>query len=256
MTALLEIDGLKKRYAGFEVLRGVGLKLERGDVKIIIGPSGSGKSTLLRCAALLEPFNEGVVRIQGEDSSWISSDSGVEARGAFHSLLVRQRAKLGVVFQNFNLFPHLTALENVSLGPTVVHRLPTSEATELAEHHLNDVGLSARSHAYPYELSGGQQQRVAIARALAMQPALLLLDEPTAALDMELTIEVLNTLHKLADRGVTMLGVTHELSFARAVANEVLVMDDGWVIESGTPAHIFENATVERTRRFINKIQD
>ncbi|MGE0752398.1 MAG: amino acid ABC transporter ATP-binding protein [Variibacter sp.] len=253
MTALLSAQNIHKSYASVEVLKGVSLELNRGDIKVILGPSGSGKSTLLRCLGLLEPVNGGNVAIEGVDCSWRAQDRGSRS-GAFASKLVRQRPNLAFVFQNFNLFPHLTALENVSLGPRIVLGRDPREAREKARAHLEDVGLAHRLESYPHQLSGGQQQRVAIARGLAMDPALLLLDEPTAALDAELTVEVLEVLLKLATRGVTMLAVTHALQFARRAASELIVMDDGAIVEFGTTEELFTRPRHERTRKFLEMI--
>ena len=249
---LLEAVDIRKRYGRNEVLRGVSFGVERGDVKAVLGPSGSGKSTMLRCLALLEPIDAGEVRLEGRTI------------GVRHSVsrsirlpereLAGQRSDIGMVFQRFNLFPHLNALGNVMLGLTEVRHRSTAEARQVAGAMLERVGLGARTGFYPSELSGGQQQRVAIARALVMNPKVMLFDEPTSALDPELVGEVLAVIEELAREGMTMVVVTHEIGFARKVADRVIMMDEGEIIEDGSPAEFFDNPRHERTRRFLEAV--
>jgi polar amino acid transport system ATP-binding protein len=245
---LLEVRGLHKSYDGVEVLKGVDLAIERGQVKALLGPSGSGKSTILRLISLLEPYDAGTIRLGGTP---IGVVDGRAERPAPERILARQRTAIGMVFQRFNLFPHLDATRNVMSGLTTVLRVPKREAREQAMEMLERVGLGARAHAYPSELSGGQQQRVAIARALVMKPELMLFDEPTSALDPELVREVLDVMEKLAADGMTMLVVTHEMAFARRVASEVALFDAGQIVEQGAPHHFFDNPQHERSRRFL-----
>jgi polar amino acid transport system ATP-binding protein len=249
---ILEAVDVRKRYGAREVLRGVTFSIARGEVQALLGPSGSGKSTLLRCLALLERIDSGEIRFAG-------SRVGVIERGGRHvpapeAVLARQRSEIGVVFQRFNLFPHLTALGNVMLGLTEVRRRPVSEARAIAEAMLSRVGLADHVHQYPSELSGGQQQRVAIARALVMNPKVMLFDEPTSALDPELVGEVLAVMEELAAEGMTMVVVTHELNFARRVAHRVAMMDRGQIIEQGSPKEFFDHPVQERTRRFLEAV--
>jgi polar amino acid transport system ATP-binding protein len=252
-TPLLEVTSAYKRFGHLEVLRGIDLQVDRGDVVCIMGPSGSGKTTLLRCMNNLEQFDEGAVWLDGEPVGY-----RVE-RGKLHALSHRtaaeQRRRVGMVFQHFNLFPNLTALENITSGPRLVLGDRRPEVTERAKGLLAKVGLTERMHAYPAQLSGGQQQRVAIARALAMDPEVLLFDEPTSALDPELVGEVLATMRELATDGMTMIVVTHEARFAAEVGDRVVFMADGLVIEEGPPAQIFGNPRQERTRAFVRRVQ-
>jgi ABC-type polar amino acid transport system ATPase subunit len=250
---VLEAVEVHKHYGSNEVLRGVSFGIRRGEVKAILGPSGSGKSTLLRCLALLEPLEAGEIRLEG-------ARLGVrETRGRFVGLpeaaLARQRTDIGMVFQRFNLFPHLTAHGNVMIGLTEVRRSSKGEARAAAETMLERVGLGHRRDFFPAELSGGQQQRVAIARALVMKPKVMLFDEPTSALDPELVGEVLNVMTELAREGMTMVVVTHEVGFAKDVASRVLMMDEGQIIEDGEPAAFFTSPTHERTRRFLESVR-
>ena len=245
-TPLMTARDVTKRFDHTEVLRGVSFEIGRAQKKVIIGPSGSGKSTLLRCLALLERADGGEIRLDGEEIGR-PRDSERE--------LARHRCELGMVFQRFNLFPHLTALDNVALGPARVRGVPREEARERASELLARVGLAHRSHAYPSELSGGQQQRVAIARALAMRPALMFFDEPTSALDPELVGEVLDVMESVAAEGMTMVVVTHELRFARRVADTIVMMDDGQVVEEAPPEQLFNEPEHERTRRFFSAIE-
>jgi polar amino acid transport system ATP-binding protein len=239
---ILTFENVVKRYGQLEALRGVSCQVNRGEVVCLIGPSGSGKSTLLRCANALEVLDGGRITFDGKDVH----AAGKDARK------VRQR--MGMVFQNFELFPHLTVLRNVTIGPTTVLRRERDEADKRARALLAKVGLSDKAGQHPAALSGGQQQRVAIARALAMEPALMLFDEPTSALDPETIGEVLSVMKALADEGMTMVVVTHEMDFAKRVADWVVVFDQGRVIEQGPPKQIFEAATVQRTREFLSHL--
>ena len=252
---LIEAVDIHKRYGRTEVLRGVSFTVRRGDVRAVLGPSGSGKSTLLRCLALLEPIDGGEVRLEGRRLGVRQGTTG--GRGTAHlpeRELARQRSDIGMVFQRFNLFPHLTALQNVMIGLTEVRRKPKHEAREIAADMLGRVGLSERVNFYPSELSGGQQQRVAIGRALVMNPKVMLFDEPTSALDPELVGEVLVVMEELAREGMTMIVVTHEVGFARSAASVVTMMDEGMIVEEGTPKDFFEHPREERTRRFLEAV--
>jgi len=250
---VLEATGVHRRYGSHEVLRGVSFAIQRGEVKAILGPSGSGKSTLLRCLALLEPLDGGEVRMEGRRLG-VREGDGPSARLS-EGALAGQRTQIGMVFQRFNLFPHLTALGNVMLGLTEVRKVPQPEARRIAETMLERVGLVHRAGFFPSELSGGQQQRVAIARALVMKPKVMLFDEPTSALDPELVGEVLRVMEELAREGMTMVVVTHEIGFARGVASRVLMMDEGQIIEDGPPDEFFSNPSHERTRRFLDAVR-
>ncbi|MCX7750729.1 MAG: amino acid ABC transporter ATP-binding protein [Candidatus Bipolaricaulota bacterium] len=241
---LLRVEDLHKRYGHEEVLKGVSLTLEPGETKVVIGPSGTGKSTLLRCINRLTEPDRGRV--------WLG-DLEVTARGAD---LNKIRAQIGFVFQDFNLFTHLTALDNVRLGLLKVRRMGRREATERAMAELERVGLKAKASAYPAQLSGGQQQRVSIARALAMDPKLILFDEPTSALDPELIGEVLSVMIELAREGMTMIVVTHEMGFARSVADEIVFMEGGVIVEQGPPEVLFRSPKVPRTGEFLRKISE
>src|SRR2546426_12504310 len=249
---VLEAVDLHKRYGHNEVLRGVTFGVHRGDVKAVLGPSGSGKSTMLRCLALLEPIDAGEVRLEGRRI-------GVrESRGRLVSLpervLAKERSEIGMVFQRFNLFPHLTALGNVMIGLTEVRGRPKAEAREIAQTMIARVGLAERASFYLGELSGGQQQRVAIARSLVMNPKVMLFDEVTSALDPELVGEVLNVMRDLARAGQTMVIVTHEMDFARSVASRVVFLDEGLVVEEAPPEQMFTNPRTERARSFLRKV--
>ncbi|MEX0626018.1 MAG: amino acid ABC transporter ATP-binding protein [Chloroflexota bacterium] len=250
---VIEARDVWKRYGSNEVLQGVSLGVHRGDVKAILGPSGSGKSTFLRCLGLLEPIDRGEVHLEG-------ARVGVrESRGRYVTLpermLARQRTDIGMVFQRFNLFPHLTALGNVMLGLTVVLGKSDTDARATANVMLERVGLGQRASFYPSELSGGQQQRVAIARALVMHPKVMLFDEPTSALDPELVGEVLTVMEELAREGMTMIVVTHEIGFAKDVAGRVVMMDEGRIIEDAPPDEFFGNPREERTRKFLEAVR-
>jgi polar amino acid transport system ATP-binding protein len=249
---VLRVSDVHKRFGPVEVLRGVNLTVERGEVMCIIGPSGSGKSTLLRSINHLEEIDRGRVELNGELI-------GYRQRGSKYVTLpegdlARQRTSMGMVFQSFNLFPHMTVLQNIIESPVGVLRKPVAEATATAERLLRRVGLLDKARAYPRQLSGGQQQRVAIARALAMQPTLMLFDEPTSALDPELVGEVLDVMKDLARDGLTMVVVTHEIGFAREVADSLLFMDCGLVVERGRPADVLANPQQKRTRDFLSKV--
>ncbi|NEI32635.1 ATP-binding cassette domain-containing protein [Rhizobium leguminosarum] len=239
---MIEIEGLRKAYGAFEVLHNIDLRVRKGEVVCIIGPSGSGKSTLIRCINLLERYQGGQIRVEGLP---VGPDK----------IAPETHSKLGMVFQSFNLFPHLTALQNVALGPTRVRRKPKAEAHEMARALLKRVGLEAHASKYPLQLSGGQQQRVAIARALAMEPQVLLFDEPTSALDPEMVGEVLSVIQALAHTGVTMVIVTHEMSFARSVSDRVIFMDGGMVVEQASPDELFLKPKMQRTKDFLNAIR-
>ncbi len=249
---LVEIRNVHKSFHGAEVLRGVDLTVQPGEVVALLGPSGSGKSTLLRTINHLETVDAGSVTVDGEFI-------GYELRhGKLHELrereILQRRTQVGIVFQNFHLFPHLTAIENVIEAPIALKRLSKGDALELARGLLDRVGLAHKADAYPRQLSGGQQQRVAIARALALQPKVLLFDEPTSALDPELVGEVLDVIRDLAKLGTTLVIVTHEIGFAREVADRVVFLDDGRVIEQGSPDEVLSRPRHPRTREFLAKV--
>ncbi|MCP8940387.1 amino acid ABC transporter ATP-binding protein [Alsobacter sp. SYSU M60028] len=250
-TPLLRIRGLEKAYGQVTVLRGVDLDVAKGEVVTVIGPSGGGKTTLLRCVNFLETYDKGSIRIDGEE---VGYQDGPRRAMRSERDLARMRAETGMVFQMFNLFPHLTAAENVMLGLVKVRRKPKAEARAIAEHWLRRVGLAEKLDRLPSELSGGQQQRVGIARAVAMDPKILLLDEITSALDPELVGEVLDVVLQLASEGMTMLVVTHEIGFARDVSNRVVFMADGLIAAAGPPRELFGGAIeVERLRAFLSR---
>jgi len=239
---ILKVEELHKRYGAEEVLKGVSFEVRRGETKVIIGPSGTGKSTLLRCINQLTPPDKGNVWLDGIKVTY--------------SNVNKVRAAIGFVFQDFNLFAHLTALGNVRLGPMKVKGMKKNEATELAIEELKRVGLADKAEAYPAELSGGQQQRVSIARALAMDPKVILFDEPTSALDPELIGEVLEVMINLAREGMTMVVVSHEMGFARSVADEIIFMEHGVIVEQGPPPQLFTNPEHPRTGEFLHKITE
>jgi polar amino acid transport system ATP-binding protein len=244
---MLQVEGIHKRFGDLHVLRGISLEVNRGSVVSVIGPSGSGKSTLLRCINLLEPTDQGRILLEGREIT------GGGTRGQEGGIdFVRRR--VGIVFQQFNLFPHKSALENVSLAQEKVLDRKPKEAEAKAQALLTRVGLADKMDEYPDRLSGGQQQRVAIARALAMDPHVMLFDEVTSALDPELIKEVLDVMRELADEGMTMVVVTHEMGFAREVCEEIIFMDDGVIVEEGPPAQMLDSPREERTKRFLGLV--
>ena len=238
---MIEIKGLRKAFGADEVLKGIDLSIAEKEVVVIIGPSGSGKSTLLRCMNHLEEPTAGEVVVDGIT---LSSEANIN----------KVREEVGMVFQRFNLFPHMTVLENIMLAPMKVKHVEKGEAEKTARELLARVGLAEKADAYPDNLSGGQQQRVAIARALAMRPKVMLFDEPTSALDPEMVGEVLDVMRALANEGMTMVIVTHEMGFAREVGDRLLFVDEGRIIESGVPREVFEHPKEERTRSFLSKV--
>ena len=238
---MIEIKGLRKSFGADEVLKGIDLSIDEKEVVVIIGPSGSGKSTLLRCMNHIEEPTAGEVVVDGIT---LSSEANIN----------QVREEVGMVFQRFNLFPHMTVLENIMLAPMKVKHIARDEAEKTARELLARVGLAEKADAYPDNLSGGQQQRVAIARALAMRPKVMLFDEPTSALDPEMVGEVLDVMRALANEGMTMVIVTHEMGFAREVGDRLLFVDEGRIIESGAPREVFEHPKEERTRSFLSKV--
>jgi len=249
---LVRARGVRKSFGAVEVLRGVDLDVEAGEVCCILGPSGSGKSTLLRCINHLEKLDSGQIHVAGELIGY--RRVGRKLHELSEREASRQRSGIGMVFQQFNLFPHMTVLENVVEAPVHVKHQPAAQVQVRALDLLDRVGLTGKARAYPAQLSGGQQQRVAIARALAMQPRLMLFDEPTSALDPELVGEVLETMRALATEGMTMIVVTHEIGFAREVADTLVFVDGGVIVERGAPAEVLTNPTQERTRTFLSKV--
>lgn len=241
MSEILKVEGLHKYFGKLHVLKGIDLSLGKGEVLVIIGPSGSGKSTLLRCINHLENYQKGKIYFEGKL---------VDPRKDVNYL----RAKIGMVFQHFNLFPHLRVIENLTLAPLKVLSIDKQEAERKAEKLLERVGLLDKRDEYPSKLSGGQQQRVAIARALMMDPDIMLFDEPTSALDPELVYEVLEVMKDLASSGMTMIVVTHEMGFAKEVADRVMFMDDGVIVEQAPPEEFFSNPRSERTKEFLRRI--
>jgi polar amino acid transport system ATP-binding protein len=239
---MVVVRNLHKRFGANEVLRGIDCEIRKGEVIVIIGPSGSGKSTWLRCINLLEDFHEGEILIDGHSLK------------APHTNVTEVRAEIGMVFQRFNLFPHMTALDNITLAPVLVRKKGRKEAESRAMELLARVGLTDKAHQYPARLSGGEQQRVAIARALAMNPKVMLFDEPTSALDPELVGEVLAVMKQLADEGMTMIVVSHEMKFAREAADRVIFIDDGRIVEQGPPADLFGCPRNDRTKSFLGLI--
>ena len=239
---LIRVDGLRKEFDGLQVLRGIDCSIYRGDVICVIGPSGSGKSTFLRCLNMLEVPSGGHIYFEGADLT----DRKLN--------LNLHRQKMGMVFQQFNLFPHMTVLKNMICAPVMLKKADKTEAAERAMELLARVGLADKAEAYPNQLSGGQKQRVAIVRALCMQPDVMLFDEPTSALDPEMVGEVLDVMKKLAEAGMTMVVVTHEMGFAREVANRVLFLDEGVIMEEGKPKKIFKHPESERLQSFLSKV--
>ena len=239
---MISVENLHKSFKQLHVLKGITTTIHDGEQVVIIGPSGSGKSTFLRCLNLLETPSSGQIFIDGEDITSAKAD------------INRLRQKMGMVFQQFNLFPHYDVINNIMLAPIHLKKMPRKEAEDLATHLLDKVGLSDKAHAYPNMLSGGQKQRVAIARALAMDPQIMLFDEPTSALDPEMVGEVLKVMSDLAADGMTMVTVSHEMGFARDVAERVIFMDDGVILEEGKPENLFLHPKEERTREFLERI--
>ena len=239
---MINVEGLKKNFDGIEVLKGIDVVINKGDVMCIIGPSGSGKSTFLRCLNLLERPSAGRIVFEGDDLT----DKYVDIN--------LHRRKMGMVFQQFNLFPHMTVLKNMTAAPMMLKKIPQKEAEEKALKLLARVGLSDKANEYPNKLSGGQKQRVAIVRALCMEPDVMLFDEPTSALDPEMVGEVLDVMKQLASEGMTMVVVTHEMGFAREVSNRVLFLDDGVIVEEGAPDQIFGSPQSERLQSFLAKV--
>ena len=239
---MINVKNLKKVFDGNEALKGVSVEINKGDVMCIIGPSGSGKSTFLRCLNLLERPDGGQVIFDGDDLM----DK--------HVNLNQHRQKMGMVFQQFNLFPHMTVLENLTCAPMMLKKISKQDAEKTAMDYLQRVGLADRAGSYPNQLSGGQKQRIAIVRALCMEPEVMLFDEPTSALDPEMVGEVLDVMKELANEGMTMVVVTHEMGFAREVGNRVLFMDNGLIVEEGTPSEIFEHPKSERLQSFLSKV--
>ncbi|WP_314641175.1 amino acid ABC transporter ATP-binding protein [uncultured Veillonella sp.] len=238
---MIRLENVHKTFGKNEVLKGINLHIEQGQVVVIIGPSGSGKSTVLRTMNYLEEPTSGKVIVDGMDLS-------------DKKKLNEVRAEVGMVFQNFNLFPHMTVMENLTLAQTKVRKISSDEAKKIGQALLDRVGLADKANAYPESLSGGQKQRVAIARALAMKPKVMLFDEPTSALDPEMVSEVLDVMKSLAEDGMTMVIVTHEMSFAKKVADRVLFVDGGLILEDDTPERVFDSPTNERTKSFLDKI--
>ncbi|MGN0341143.1 MAG: amino acid ABC transporter ATP-binding protein [Lachnospira sp.] len=249
---LLEIENLGKSFGNVEVLKNISMSVEKGEVVAIIGPSGSGKSTLLRCATLLETMDKGSLKINGQVAA-----CEADGRSEYVSKLELTKIKnsFGLVFQQFNLFPHFSVLKNVCDAPVVVEKRDKAEVEKEARELIEKVGLKGKEDSYPCQLSGGQQQRVAIARALAMNPEILFFDEPTSALDPEITAGILKVLRQLADENMTMVIVTHEIDFARKVADRVIFMDEGVIIEEGDPKQVLDNPSNERTKAFLQKLE-
>nr|WP_269746300.1 amino acid ABC transporter ATP-binding protein [Desulfogranum japonicum] len=239
---IIRFENVSKWFGDFQVLTDLNLTIDKGEVVVICGPSGSGKSTLIRCINRLEPIQAGTIIVDGMDVNDPRTN------------MTHLRAEVGFVFQQFNLYPHMTVLENITLAPTLVRRMAKKEATRIAMDLLNKVNIPDKAHFYPSQLSGGQQQRVAIARGLAMQPQIMLFDEPTSALDPEMINEVLDVMKSLAQEGITMVCVTHEMGFAREVADRVIFMDGGLLVEENTPELFFTQPTNQRTKDFLSKI--
>jgi glutamine transport system ATP-binding protein len=239
---MIKVSHLKKSFGNLEVLKGINAHIHEREVVVVIGPSGSGKSTFLRCLNLLEDFDEGEIIIDGINIKEKQTN------------INKVREEVGMVFQRFNLFPHMTVLDNITLAPIKVRKWPREKAVAKAMELLKKVGLQEKANVYPDSLSGGQAQRVAIARALAMEPKVMLFDEPTSALDPEMVGEVLSVMKQLANEGMTMVVVTHEMGFAREVGDRVLFMDGGYIVEEGTPSEIFDNPKHERTKSFLSKV--
>lgn len=253
-NTILEMRNIKKSFDDLEVLKDISLSVQRGEVLAVIGPSGSGKSTLLRCATLLETIDSGNISYLG-DTVALTNENG-RAQYVPKAELKKIRGYFGLVFQNFNLFPHYSVLKNVTDAPINVQKRSKSETNAKAKSLLAKMGLEDKENAYPFQLSGGQQQRVSIVRALAMEPQILFFDEPTSALDPELTGEVLKVIRKLAEEHMTMVIVTHEMAFARAVADRVIFMDGGVIVEQGAPEDVLGNPREERTKQFLARYSE
>lgn len=239
---MITVKDLHKKFGPLHILKGIDLEIKQGEVVVVIGPSGSGKSTFLRCINLLEEPTQGEIQFEGESIT------------AKRHNINKTREKMGMVFQQFNLFPHKSVIDNITLAPIRVKKMEKSKAEQLAMELLRTVGLEDKRDAYPSQLSGGQKQRIAIARALAMEPHVMLFDEPTSALDPEMVGEVLDVMKKLAEKGMTMVIVTHEMGFAREVGDRILFMDQGVILEQGTPQQIFGSARQQRTKDFLGKV--
>ena len=239
---MIKVEGLKKRFQDLEVLKGIDIEINKGDVMCIIGPSGSGKSTFLRCLNMLEKPTGGKIYFEGDDLTDKKTDLNLH------------RQKMGMVFQQFNLFPHMTVMDNLTCAPVMLKKMTKEEAETRARELLKRVGLEDKAYTYPNKLSGGQKQRVAIVRALAMGPDVMLFDEPTSALDPEMVGEVLEVMRELAEAGMTMVVVTHEMGFAREVSNRVIFLDEGMILEEGTPEQVFDHPQNERLRSFLSKV--
>jgi polar amino acid transport system ATP-binding protein len=252
MSVMVDIRSVHKSFGQLDVLKGIDLTVRTGEVAVVLGPSGSGKSTLLRTINHLEKIDRGAISVDGSPVGY--RRVGDKLYELPEREVLRRRTRIGFVFQNFNLFPHLTVLENVVEAPVAALKRPRATAEATGRRLLERVGLGDRADSYPKQLSGGQQQRVAIARALALEPKLLLFDEPTSALDPELVGEVLDVIKGLADQGTTMIVVTHEIGFAREVADTVVFMDEGRIVERGTPAEVLDAPRHERTRAFLSKV--
>ena len=248
---MIEIKNIHKTFGNNTILRGIDLNIQKGQVVVILGPSGSGKTTFLRCLTALDMPEQGTIKFENEQPLAVDFGDNPTKKA-----ILALRRKSGMVFQNYNLFPHKTAIENVMEGPVFVQGKSVAQAKQEAMALLAKVGLADKAELYPYQLSGGQQQRVGIARALAIQPELMLFDEPTSALDPELVQDVLNTMKELANEGWTMVVVTHEIKFALDVADVVVVMDGGEIVEQGSPKALFENPQHERTKRFLHQIRN
>ena len=239
---MIKVEGLKKRFQDLEVLKGIDIEINKGDVMCIIGPSGSGKSTFLRCLNMLEKPTGGKIYFEGDDLTDKKTDLNLH------------RQKMGMVFQQFNLFPHMTVMDNLTCAPVMLKKMTKEEAETRAMELLKRVGLEDKAYTYPNKLSGGQKQRVAIVRALAMGPDVMLFDEPTSALAPEMVGEVLEVMRELAEAGMTMVVVTHEMGFAREVSNRVIFLDEGMILEEGTPEQVFDHPQNERLRSFLSKV--
>lgn len=255
MSVMIEIRNVQKSFGPVEVLKGVSFDVRSGEVAVIIGSSGSGKSTILRCLNFLEDFQEGTIKVSGQSVGYEVDGSGRRRRRSDAEIALH-RQRVGMVFQSFNLFPHKSAIENVMVGPVRAKGMPRAQAYEIARALLDKVGLAAKADAYPVNLSGGQQQRVAIARALAMQPEVMLFDEVTSALDPELVSEVLQVIRDLAQEGMTMVLVTHEMHFARDVGDHVLFFDSGRIVEQGEPRSVLDDPQSERLRAFLRRFSE